>query len=173
MQQEIAKQKMHHLPILQHPDSRLRIKASMVEHFDEKLADQAEKMLATMYDAKGIGLAGTQVDFHQRLIVIDVSENRDSPIKLVNPEIELMGKPSPTKRAVYPSRVYDSVKRSDRINVSAQAIGSALEMEAEDLLAICIQHECDHLNGILFIDHLSSLKRKRINEQLKKRLSHR
>ena len=161
---------MHHLPILQHPDRRLRIKAAVVEHFDEKLADQAEKMLATMYDANGIGLAGTQVDFHQRVIVIDVSENRDSPIKLVNPEIELIGETvSNEEGCLSIPGVYDSVKRSDRIKVSAQAIdGSALEMEAEDLLAICIQHECDHLDGILFIDHLSSLKRKRINEQLKK-----
>ena len=161
---------MHHLPILQHPDQRLRIKAAVVKHFDEELADQAEKMLATMYDAKGIGLAGTQVDFHQRVIVIDVSENRDSPIKLVNPEIELIGETvSNEEGCLSIPGVYDSVKRSDRINVSAQAIdGSALEMEAEDLLAICIQHECDHLDGILFIDHLSSLKRKRINEQLKK-----
>ena len=161
---------MHHLPILQHPDRRLRIKATAVEQFDEKLADQAEKMLATMYDAKGIGLAGTQVDFHQRVIVIDVSENRDSPIKLVNPEIELIGETvSNEEGCLSIPGVYDSVKRSDRINVSAQAVdGSTLEMEAEDLLAICIQHECDHLDGILFIDHLSSLKRKRINEQLKK-----
>ena len=161
---------MHHLPILQHPDRRLRIKAAVVERFDEKLADQAEKMLATMYDAKGIGLAGTQVDFHQRVIVIDVSENRDSPIKLVNPEIELIGETvSNEEGCLSIPGVYDSVKRSDRINVSAQALdGSTLEMEAEDLLAICIQHECDHLDGILFIDHLSSLKRKRINEQLKK-----
>ena len=142
----------------------------MVEHFDEKLADQAEKMLATMYDARGIGLAGTQVDFHQRLIVIDVSENRDSPIKLVNPEIKLIGETvSNEEGCLSIPGVYDTVKRSDRINVSAQSIdGSTLEMEAEDLLAICIQHECDHLDGILFIDHLSSLKRKRINEQLKK-----
>ena len=161
---------MHHLPILQHPDRRLRIKAAVVERFDKKLADQAEKMLATMYDAKGIGLAGTQVDFHQRVIVIDVSENRDSPIKLVNPEIELIGETvSNEEGCLSIPGVYDSVKRSDRINVTAQAIdGSALEMVAEDLLAICIQHECDHLDGILFIDHLSSLKRKRINEQLKK-----
>ena len=170
MPKGIANQKMHHLPILQHPDRRLRIKAAVVERFDKKLADQAEKMLATMYDAKGIGLAGTQVDFHQRVIVIDVSENRDSPIKLVNPEIELIGETvSNEEGCLSIPGVYDSVKRSDRINVSAQAIdGSALEMEAEDLLAICIQHECDHLDGILFIDHLSSLKRKRINEQLKK-----
>ena len=142
----------------------------MVEDFDERLDDQAEKMLATMYDAKGIGLAGTQVDFHQRLIVVDVSENRDSPIKLVNPEIKLIGETvSNEEGCLSIPGVYDTVKRSDRINVLAQSIdGSALEMEAEDLLAICIQHECDHLDGILFIDHLSSLKRKRINEQLKK-----
>tara|TARA_B100000989_G_scaffold257329_1_gene206832 strand:+ start:348 stop:845 length:498 start_codon:yes stop_codon:yes gene_type:complete len=161
---------MHRLPILQHPDRRLRIKATAIKHFDEKLADQAEKMLATMYDAKGIGLAGTQVDFHQRLIVIDVSENRDSPIKLVNPEIELIGETvSNEEGCLSIPGVYDAVKRNNRINVSAQSIdGSALEMDAEGLLAICIQHECDHLDGILFIDHLSSLKRKRINEQLKK-----
>ena len=161
---------MHYLPILQHPERRLRIKASVVEHFDEKLADQAEKMLATMYDAKGIGLAGTQVDFHQRLIVIDVSENRDSPMTLVNPQIELIGETVPNEEGCLSiPGVHESVKRNDRINVSAQSTdGSSIEMEAEDLLAICIQHECDHLDGILFIDHLSSLKRKRINEQLKK-----
>ena len=161
---------MHYLPILQHPDSRLRIKASVVEHFDENLADQAEKMLATMYDAKGIGLAGTQVDFHQRLIVIDVSANRNCPIKLVNPKIELIGETvSNEEGCLSIPGVYDAVKRSNRINVSAQSIdGSAIEVEAEDILAICIQHECDHLDGILFIDHLSSLKRKRINKQLKK-----
>ena len=161
---------MQYLPILQHPDSRLRVKATKVESFDEELANQADKMLATMYNAKGIGLAGTQVDFHQRLIVIDVSENRDSPIKLVNPEIELVGEAvSNEEGCLSIPGVYDAVKRSDRINVSAQSLdGSTLEMEAEGLLAICVQHECDHLDGILFIDHLSSLKRKRINEKLKK-----
>ena len=161
---------MQYLPILQHPDSRLRVKATQVESFDEELANQADKMLATMYNANGIGLAGTQVDFHQRLIVIDVSENRDSPIKLVNPEIELVGEAvSNEEGCLSIPGVYDAVKRSDRINVSAQSLdGSALEMEAEGLLAICVQHECDHLDGILFIDHLSSLKRKRINEKLKK-----
>ena len=161
---------MQYLPILQHPDSRLRVKATTVENFDKELADQADKMLATMYNANGIGLAGTQVDFHQRLIVIDVSENRDSPIKLVNPEIELVGEAvSNEEGCLSIPGVYDAVKRSDRINVSAQSLdGSALEMEAEGLLAICVQHECDHLDGILFIDHLSSLKRKRINEKLKK-----
>ena len=161
---------MQYLPILQHPDSRLRVKATKVESFDDELANQADKMLATMYNANGIGLAGTQVDFHQRLIVIDVSENRDSPIKLVNPEIELVGEAvSNEEGCLSIPGVYDAVKRSDRINVSAQSLdGSALEMEAEGLLAICVQHECDHLDGILFIDHLSSLKRKRINEKLKK-----
>ena len=163
---------MQYLPILQHPDSRLRVKATKVESFDDELANQADKMLATMYNANGIGLAGTQVDFHQRLIVIDVSENRDSPIKLVNPEIELVGEAvSNEEGCLSIPGVYDAVKRSDRINVSAQSLdGSTLEMEAEGLLAICVQHECDHLDGILFIDHLSSLKRKRINEKLKKSL---
>ena len=161
---------MQYLPILQHPDSRLRVKATKVESFDDELANQADKMLATMYNANGIGLAGTQVDFHQRLIVIDVSENRDSPIKLVNPEIELVGEAvSNEEGCLSIPGVYDAVKRIDRINVSAQSLdGSKLEMEAEGLLAICVQHECDHLDGILFIDHLSSLKRKRINEKLKK-----
>ena len=161
---------MQYLPILQHPDSRLRVKATKVESFDDELANQADKMLATMYNANGIGLAGTQVDFHHRLIVIDVSENRDSPIKLVNPEIELVGEAvSNEEGCLSIPGVYDAVKRSDRVNVSAQSLdGSKLEMEAEGLLAICVQHECDHLDGILFIDHLSSLKRKRINEKLKK-----
>ena len=161
---------MQYLPILQHPDSRLRVKATKVESFDEELANQADKMLATMYNANGIGLAGTQVDFHRRLIVIDVSEDRDGPIKLVNPEIELIGETvSSEEGCLSIPGVHDAVKRSDRINISAQSIdGSTLEMEAEGLLAVCIQHECDHLDGILFIDYLSSLKRKRINEKLKK-----
>ena len=139
----------------------------MVQHFDEKLADQAEKMLATMYDAKGIGLAGTQVDFHQRLIVIDVSENRDSPIKLVNPEIKLIGETvSNEEGCLSIPGVYDSVKRSDRINVTAQARALGFRnggrRPSGDLHTAWVRP----FGGIYLLTIFQAWKR--INEQLKK-----
>ena len=114
---------MQYLPIIQHPDSRLRVKATTVESFDKELANQANKMLATMYDANGIGLAGTQVDFHRRPIAGDVSENRDAPITFVNPEILLIGETvSSEEGCLSIPGVHATVKRSDRINISAKSI---------------------------------------------------
>ncbi len=157
------------LNILQHPDPRLRTKAAPVSTFDAELATLAEDMLQTMYAAPGIGLAATQVNVHKRLIVIDVSENNDTPLIFINPKLELLGnKVSGDEGCLSVPGIYERVERSERVNMQAQDItGAPLEMSAEGLLAICIQHECDHLAGILFVDHLSSLKRNRINKKLR------
>ena len=157
------------LNILQHPDPRLRTKAAPVSTFDAELATLAEDMLETMYAAPGIGLAATQVNVHKRLIVIDVSENNDTPLILINPKLELLGnKVSGDEGCLSVPGVYERVERAERVNMQAQDItGAPLTMSAEGLLAICIQHECDHLAGILFVDHLSSLKRCRINKKLR------
>ena len=157
------------LNILQHPDPRLRTKAAPVSTFDAELATLAEDMLETMYAAPGIGLAATQVNVHKRLIVIDVSENNDTPLILINPKLELLGnKVSGDEGCLSVPGVYERVERAERVNMQAQDItGAPLTMSAEGLLAICIQHECDHLAGILFVDHLSSLKRSRINKKLR------
>ncbi len=157
------------LNILQHPDPRLRTKAAPVSTFDAELATLAEDMLETMYAAPGIGLAATQVNVHKRLIVIDVSENNDTPLILINPKLELLGnKVSGDEGCLSVPGVYERVERAERVNMQAQDItGAPLTMSAEGLLAICIQHECDHLAGILFVDHLSSLKRNRINKKLR------
>tara|TARA_B100000900_G_scaffold216421_1_gene183279 strand:+ start:726 stop:1169 length:444 start_codon:yes stop_codon:yes gene_type:complete len=140
-----------------------------VSTFDAELATLAEDMLQTMYAAPGIGLAATQVNVHKRLIVIDVSENNDTPLIFINPKLELLGnKVSGDEGCLSVPGIYERVERSERVNMQAQDItGAPLEMSAEGLLAICIQHECDHLAGILFVDHLSSLKRNRINKKLR------
>ena len=157
------------LNILQHPDPRLRYKAAPVSTFDAELAALAADMLQTMYAAPGIGLAATQVNVHKRLIVIDVSENNDTPLILINPELELLGdKVSGDEGCLSVPGVYERVERAERVNMQAQDItGAPMTMSAEGLLAVCIQHECDHLAGILFVDHLSSLKRNRINKKLR------
>tara|TARA_B100001094_G_C17810604_1_gene613596 strand:- start:107 stop:550 length:444 start_codon:yes stop_codon:yes gene_type:complete len=140
-----------------------------VSTFDAELAALAADMLQTMYAAPGIGLAATQVNVHKRLIVIDVSENNDTPLILINPKLELLGdKVSGDEGCLSVPGVYERVERAERVNMQAQDItGAPLTMSAEGLLAICIQHECDHLAGILFVDHLSSLKRNRINKKLR------
>ena len=137
--------------------------------FDAELAALAADMLQTMYAAPGIGLAATQVNVHKRLIVIDVSENNDTPLILINPKLELLGDKVPgDEGCLSVPGVYERVERAERVNMQAQDItGAPMTMSAEGLLAICIQHECDHLAGILFVDHLSSLKRSRINKKLR------
>jgi peptide deformylase len=157
------------LNILHHPDPRLRKKAAPVSVFDNALATLADNMLETMYAAPGIGLAATQVNVHKRLIVVDVSENQDTPHVLVNPKLELVGdKVTGDEGCLSVPGFYERVARAARINVQAQDVtGAALALGAEGLLAICIQHECDHLEGKLFVDYLSSLKRNRINKQLR------
>ena len=157
------------LNILHHPDPRLRTKAAPVSIFDNALVTLADNMLETMYAAPGIGLAATQVNVHKRLIVVDVSEDNNAPHILVNPKLELLGdRVSGDEGCLSVPGFYERVERAEQINVRAQDVsGAPLEMSAEGLLAVCIQHECDHLDGKLFVDYLSSLKRNRISKKLR------
>ena len=158
------------LNILQYPDPRLRTKAKPVTVFDAKLSKLADDMLETMYAAPGIGLAASQVDVHERLIVVDVSENRDAPYILVNPELTLHGELLQTEEGCLSvPGFFEVVSRAQEITVNAKKVdGSEQTFNAEGLLAICIQHECDHLEGKLFVDYLSGLKRNRIRKKLVK-----
>ena len=158
------------LRILHHPDPRLRTKAKAITEFPPEVATLAADMLETMYAAPGIGLAATQVNVHQRLIVVDVSENNDEPYVLINPTLKLIGENIPWEEGCLSvPGIYETVQRSEHIEVSARDVtGKEITMEASGILAICIQHECDHLDGKLFVDYLSSLKRSRINKKLKK-----
>ncbi len=159
------------LPILCYPDPRLHTVAKPVAQVDDRLRQLVADMLETMYDANGIGLAATQVDVHERLIVIDVSEERDQPIVLVNPEITWA---SDDKRVgdegcLSVPGIYDGVERSLAVKVRAQdAQGQERTVEAEGLLAVCIQHEMDHLLGKVFVEYLSPLKRNRIKTKMLK-----
>ncbi len=158
------------LNILCYPDPRLRTKAEPVTEFGPALETFADDLLETMYDAPGIGLAATQVDVHKRVIAIDVSEERNHPLILVNPELALLGSTIDTEEGCLSvPGIYEPVSRAERIEVVAKTpLGEALNFEAEGLLAVCIQHECDHLEGKLFVDYLSSLKRNRIRKKLLK-----
>jgi peptide deformylase len=161
---------MHILEILYYPDPRLRNCAKPVEVFDHKLREFADSMLETMYHCSGIGLAATQVGVPWRLVVIDVSEERDQPLWLVNPEItEREGEEVSEEGCLSVPTVYEKVTRAERVWVKAQdKHGDQIELEADGLLAVCIQHEIDHLDGRLFIDYLSGLKRQRIRKKLEK-----
>ena len=158
------------LEILEYPDPRLRTKAKPVATVDAAVARLAEDMLETMYESRGIGLAATQVNVHQRVIVIDVSETRDTPLVLVNPEIEPVGTlVDSDEGCLSVPGFYEPVRRRERVRVRAlDARGAERDFEADGLLAICIQHECDHLEGRLFVDYLSGLKRQRIRRKLEK-----
>ena len=159
------------LPILEFPDPRLRTKAKPVATVDAAITRLTEDMLETMYDASGIGLAATQVDVHQRVIVIDVSEARDEPLVLINPELTLSGEEvaSPEGCLSVPE-YFEDVTRRSKVHLKAlDAQGEPYELDAEGLLAVCIQHECDHLDGKLFVDYLSGLKRQRIRRKLEKK----
>ena len=159
------------LPILEFPDPRLRKIASPVSVFDEKLEALIDDMFETMYNAQGIGLAATQIDVHKRLLVIDVSENKDSPLTFINPEFEIIEDELSEydEGCLSVPGFYETVSRPQRIKVCAQdRAGHAFEMEADGILAVCIQHEIDHLEGKLFVDYLSSLKRQRIRKKLEK-----
>ena len=157
------------LPILCFPDPRLHTVASPVSVVDARIRDLIERMFATMYDANGIGLAATQVNVHERLVVIDVSETRDQRLVLINPEIEWA---SPETRkgeegCLSVPGIYDGVERSIAVRVRAQdAEGVERVIEAEGMLAVCIQHEMDHLLGKVFVEYLSPLKRNRIKSKL-------
>jgi len=161
---------MAKLTILEFPDPRLRTKAVPVEVVDDKIQCLVSDLLETMYDAPGIGLAATQVDVHQRVLVLDVSEDKTAPLALINPEIlSLDGVEVTEEGCLSVPGVYEKVERAEHITVRALDLdGKSMEMEAHGLLAVCIQHECDHLDGKLFVDYLSELKRQRIRKRLEK-----
>jgi peptide deformylase len=161
---------MSQLTILEYPDPRLRTRAEPVKAFDAALQQLAADMLETMYAAPGVGLAATQVNIHQRLLVADVSETHDRPQVLVNPEIlSREGLAVREEGCLSVPGVFDEVERAARIKVRAQDVkGQSFELDAEGLLAVCIQHEIDHLDGKLFVDYLSELKRQRIRKKLEK-----
>ncbi len=159
------------LPILRYPDPRLRKVAKPVTTFDERLRKLIEDMAATMYDAPGVGLAATQVDVHERVVVIDTSETHSDLRVFINPEI-LWASP---EKQVYDEGclsvpgIYDGVERPERVKVRAQDVtGATFELEADGLLAVCIQHEIDHLQGMVFVEYLSPLKRNRIKSRMQK-----
>ncbi len=158
------------LNILHFPDPRLRNKAKSVEVFDKKLHQFVDDMFETMYLAPGIGLAATQINDRRRVVVIDVSENHDAPLCLINPEIiECDGEEDSEEGCLSVPGFYEKVTRADHVKVRAQDVhGEWFETEAEGVLAVCIQHELDHLDGKLFIDYLSNLKRQRIRKKLEK-----
>ena len=158
------------LTILEFPDDRLRKKAATVKAVDEKIKKLAEDMLETMYESKGVGLAATQVNVQQRVIVIDVSEEKNAPMYLINPEItEKDGVKESEEGCLSVPTFYEKVKRAEHVRVKAlDKEGQPFEFEARDLLAVCVQHEMDHLDGKLFVDYLSPLKRQRIKAKLEK-----
>ena len=161
---------MAQLPILHYPDPRLRTRAAAVGVVDASIAQLIDDLLETMYAAPGIGLAASQVNVHKRVIVVDVSEERNDPHAFVNPVIELAeGRQEREEGCLSVPGFYETVQRADRIRVAAlDRAGEPFELEAEGLLAVCIQHERDHLDGKLFVDYLSKLKRQRIKSKLKK-----
>ena len=158
------------LNILEYPDPRLRTKAVPVSNFGSTLEAFTADMLETMYHAPGIGLAATQVNVHERIIVVDVSENKNAPFVLVNPRFQTEGNIIEAEEGCLSvPGFFEPVERYERILVEAfDPLGNPQEFEAEGLLAVCIQHECDHLDGKLFVDYLSSLKRNRIRKKLTK-----
>ena len=158
------------LTILEYPDPRLRTTASPVEVFDEDLRRLIDDMFETMYAAPGVGLAATQVNVHKRVIVLDVSEHREAPLCLVNPEILAAdGAEASEEGCLSVPGITDLVERAETIRVRAlDRNGEPLEFDADGLLAVCIQHEMDHLEGKLFVDYLSELKRQRIRKRLSK-----
>jgi len=161
---------MSTLEILTLPDPRLKKVAAEVTVFDDQLSQLASDMLETMYAAPGIGLAATQVDRHIRLVVIDVSEDNNEPLVLVNPVIvEKDGIQTHEEGCLSVPGIYAKVKRADQVTVRYQDLtGEQQELSAEGLLAVCIQHELDHLKGVVFLDHLSALKRKLAMKKLEK-----
>jgi peptide deformylase len=158
------------LKILEYPDPRLRITASPVEAVTAEIRQLAADMLETMYAAPGVGLAATQVDRHLRLVVIDVSETKDQPHVLINPEILTReGKETGDEGCLSVPGVTEGVPRAARVRVRAlDRSGKTIELDAEGLLAVCIQHEMDHLEGKLFVDYLSELKRQRLRKKATK-----
>jgi peptide deformylase len=156
--------------ILEFPDQRLRTRAQPVTQFDAELGQLIDDMFETMYAAPGIGLAATQVDVHRRLLVIDVSEARNEPLVFINPEILAReGVEETEEGCLSVPGIFDEVQRAAKVRVRYQdRTGAVLERDFDDVLAVCIQHEMDHLEGKLFVDYLSDLKRQRIRKKLEK-----
>src|SRR3984893_3840915 len=160
------------LEILQYPDPRLNTPAEKVEKLDAATRKLIDDMAETMYAAPGIGLAATQVDVHKQIIVVDVSERRDTLVVLVNPEIvEATGVSDIEEGCLSVPGIYELVERAERVKVRAyDQNGTAFTLEAQGLLAVCIQHELDHLKGKVFVEHLSQLKQQRIRARIAKQL---
>jgi len=158
------------LTILEFPDERLRKKAAVVKSVDDAVRKLADDMLETMYQSRGVGLAATQVNVHQRVIVLDVSEDKSAPLYLINPEIIAKdGVEESEEGCLSVPGFFEKVRRAEHIKVRAlNRDGQAFEFDARDLLAVCVQHEMDHLDGKLFVDYLSPLKRQRIKKKLEK-----
>jgi peptide deformylase len=156
--------------ILEFPDQRLRTRARPVTQFDAELGRLIDDMFETMYAAPGIGLAATQVDVHKRVIVIDLSEEKNDPQVFINPEIlSREGEEETEEGCLSVPGIFDEVKRAARVRVRSQdRTGAVIEKDYEGMLAVCIQHEMDHLDGKLFVDYLSDLKRQRIRKKLEK-----
>jgi peptide deformylase len=164
---------MAKLDILRYPDPKLQTLAKPVQAIDARIRTLVADMLETMYDANGIGLAATQINVHERVVVIDVSENRDEPIVLINPTITWMGdeRVKGEEGCLSVPGIYDGVERATAIKLSAQDVdGNTRELEAEGLFAVCVQHELDHLMGKVFVEYLSPLKRNRIKSKMLKAL---
>lgn len=159
------------LTVLRFPDERLRTKATQVVEVNDNIKAIVSDMFETMYDENGVGLAATQVNIHQQIVVMDVSEDKENPLVFINPEI--IEKSSDTlineEGCLSVPGCYAKVDRHTKVTVKALDInGKEFTLDGEDLLAICIQHELDHLKGVLFVDYLSALKRKRIQTKLEK-----
>ena len=161
---------MARLPILCFPDPRLRTKAAPVDTVDKTIQQLIDDLIETMYAAHGIGLAASQVDVHKRVLVIDVSEQHSQPLAFVNPVIKSTdGVQERDEGCLSVPGFYESVQRANHIRVAAlNRDGKRFELEAEGLLSVCIQHECDHLDGKLFVDYISGLKQRRIKNKLRK-----
>ena len=163
---------MAKLSILRYPDPRLHTVAKAVTQVDARIRQLVDDMLETMYQADGVGLAATQVDVHERVIVIDTSERRDEPHVLINPELTALSDEMLTgdEGCLSVPQVYDKVPRHARVSVRAlNREGESVEFDAEGLLAVCVQHEMDHLLGKVFVEYLSPLKRDRIKTKMLKR----
>ena len=159
------------LTILEFPDPRLRTKAKKVTTVDARIKQLVDDMFDTMYDAPGIGLAATQVDVHEQVVVMDLSEDQSQPLVLINPEVEVIGEGTQDYQegCLSVPGFYEDVTRPNNIRVRAlDREGNPFELEPDGLLAVCIQHELDHLQGKLFVDYLSTLKRQRIKTKLEK-----
>ncbi|NML26324.1 peptide deformylase [Zoogloea dura] len=159
------------LPILRYPDPRLHTRATPVQKVDDEIRRLIADMAETMYEAPGIGLAATQVNVHKRVVVIDVSEDKSALLALINPEIiARSGEQICEEGCLSVPGIYDKVTRSETVRVRAlNAQGESFELDAEGLLAVCVQHELDHLDGKVFVEYLSQLKQTRIKGKLAKK----